>query len=344
MKISVCMIVKNEEENLRQTLPNWREAGVELILVDTGSTDETLKVAAEFGAKIFNFHWINDYSAARNYSLEQATGDWVIWSDADEYWTSEDLEKLKKILSDSRAEAYDVVLYESPWGKTLKTGGYWRTKIFRRGHGTHFIRAINEQLVNDRGVPIKGEESGIPVYHWGKFISPEKLRAKKERYIEQYSAALRLSPNDHYYRIMLARTYKDLGRLPEALAEYQRVVESEGPTKLVIESLESIAKIFLQQQDYEKAVGVAELLLEMVPDNVAGKTVLASVAMVLEQYDEAITLLTEILQTKLPEGIDKSKEFRQMPAELLGMVYERKGEKERAAEYFALAQRLEEQE
>lgn len=83
--ISVCVIVKNEAENIARCLKSTKEIVKEMIVVDTGSTDNTTKIAEELGAKIFHFAWNDDFSAARNYALEQATGDWIIFLDADEY-------------------------------------------------------------------------------------------------------------------------------------------------------------------------------------------------------------------------------------------------------------------
>ena len=84
MKISACMIVKNEADNLAKTLPSLSQVVDEIIVVDTGSTDETVAVAEKYGAKVLHFTWCDDFSAARNYSLRYATGDWVMWTDADE--------------------------------------------------------------------------------------------------------------------------------------------------------------------------------------------------------------------------------------------------------------------
>ena len=78
--ISLSMIVKNEEKYLRDCLESVKGVVDEIILVDTGSTDSTVRIAQEYGAKIFNFEWINDFSAARNYSLDQCSGDWILLS------------------------------------------------------------------------------------------------------------------------------------------------------------------------------------------------------------------------------------------------------------------------
>src|SRR5579872_6223363 len=82
--IGACMIVKNEQENLARCLGSLRGAVDDIVVVDTGSTDRTIEIALEFGARVFHFDWIDDFAAARNESLCYATTDWVIWMDGDD--------------------------------------------------------------------------------------------------------------------------------------------------------------------------------------------------------------------------------------------------------------------
>src|SRR5205823_1109121 len=84
VQLSVCLIVKNEERFLAQSLKSVREIAQQIVVVDTGSTDRTVEIAKEFGAEVHSFTWCDDFSAARNVALEHATGDWVLALDADE--------------------------------------------------------------------------------------------------------------------------------------------------------------------------------------------------------------------------------------------------------------------
>ncbi|GIP21754.1 hypothetical protein J22TS3_20290 [Paenibacillus sp. J22TS3] len=87
--ISLCMIVKNEEKVLDRCLTSVKNKVDEIIVVDTGSTDSTVEIAKRYTSKVFSFKWIDDFAAARNYSLEQATSDYILVLDADEYLDSE---------------------------------------------------------------------------------------------------------------------------------------------------------------------------------------------------------------------------------------------------------------
>ena len=99
VRLSQCMIVKNEEKNIEKAL-SWGKGHVfEQIVVDTGSTDRTVEIAKSMGAKVFHFEWIDDFSAAKNYAIEQASGNWIAFLDADEYFVNKDVLRLMQMLN-----------------------------------------------------------------------------------------------------------------------------------------------------------------------------------------------------------------------------------------------------
>ena len=87
--ISLCMIVKNEEKTLDRCLSCVAELMDEIIVVDTGSTDRTKEIAARYTDRIYDFAWVDDFSAARNYAFSKATGDYIYSADADEFLDEE---------------------------------------------------------------------------------------------------------------------------------------------------------------------------------------------------------------------------------------------------------------
>ena len=94
MKFSLCMIVKNEEAVLNRCLESMASAMDEIIIVDTGSTDATKKIAAAYTDQIYDFAWTGNFAEARNYAASKATGDYIYTADADEYLEPEELQKL----------------------------------------------------------------------------------------------------------------------------------------------------------------------------------------------------------------------------------------------------------
>jgi len=97
-KISACVITKNETKNIKRCLQSVKNIVNEMIVVDTGSTDDTVTIAEQLGAKVFYYQWNNDFAAARNYALDQATGDWIIFLDADEYIAAETIKNVRKVI------------------------------------------------------------------------------------------------------------------------------------------------------------------------------------------------------------------------------------------------------
>ena len=108
--VSACVIVKNEAENLPRWLAGMRRIADEMIVVDTGSTDDTAAIAAEAGARVFHFAWRDDFAAAKNFALAQARGRWILFPDADEYFTEESLARISQLLKqgerDSKVAGY----------------------------------------------------------------------------------------------------------------------------------------------------------------------------------------------------------------------------------------------
>lgn len=96
--ISACVIVRNEANNLPRWLSSVKEYADEIIVVDTGSDDNSKAVAVKAGAKVFDFKWINDFSAAKNFALEQASGKWIAFPDADEYFDESSQGKVRGLL------------------------------------------------------------------------------------------------------------------------------------------------------------------------------------------------------------------------------------------------------
>src|SRR3972149_5420178 len=147
--VSLCMIVKNEETYLADSLKSAKPFVDEIIVVDTGSTDSTVEIAQAFGAKVVHFPWRDDFAAARNESLRHATGDWVLVMDADERLTQGSGELIEGL---SRAPA-DIVGYivKLLWPKEGDGGMVrlgWLTRLFRNWIGVEYRGIIHEEVAS----------------------------------------------------------------------------------------------------------------------------------------------------------------------------------------------------
>ena len=106
VKLSLCMIVKNEKAFLERCLKSVQGLVDEIIVVDTGSRDKTKEIALRFGAKVYDFNWCDDFSLARNEWLKYATGDWILVLDADEMIAQEDFKKIRWLMEQDKFKGY----------------------------------------------------------------------------------------------------------------------------------------------------------------------------------------------------------------------------------------------
>lgn len=146
---SLCMIVKDEEKVLARCLDSIRDLMDEIIIVDTGSKDETKKIAARYTDKIFDFRWTGNFSEARNFSFSKACGDYIYTADADEVLDEENREKLRMLKESLLPEVEIVQMY---YGNQLSHGSVYnfdrelRPKLFKRVRSFEWIEPVHETV------------------------------------------------------------------------------------------------------------------------------------------------------------------------------------------------------
>ncbi|TNJ66207.1 glycosyltransferase family 2 protein [Paenibacillus hemerocallicola] len=210
--ISLCMIVKNEEDTLPRCLSSVAGIADEIIIVDTGSTDRTESEAKKFTDLVYRFEWIDDFAAARNYAFSLATQAYILWLDADDVLKPDDRLKfleLKKRLDPSvDAVSMELILSEDRYGNV--SARLRRNRLVKRERQFRWIGAVHEYL-EVYGNILNGD---IAVTH-------RSVRHDSDRNINIYEKRLaageRFSPRDLYY---YANELKDHGRLKEAAARY----------------------------------------------------------------------------------------------------------------------------
>ncbi|MEM5609555.1 glycosyltransferase family 2 protein [Bacillus thuringiensis] len=148
ISISLCLIVKNEEQTLNNCLSSVKGIPDEIIIVDTGSTDRTKEIARKWTSHVYDFEWIDDFSAARNASFQYATKDYILWLDADDVLEQEQSRKLKQ-LKESLSEGVDAVsmkylmLNSEEKGITSYTT---RLRLVKREKGFKWKGIVHEDL------------------------------------------------------------------------------------------------------------------------------------------------------------------------------------------------------
>jgi len=153
IRISACVIVRNEEKNLPRWIEGVRPFADELIVVDTGSTDQTVELARRAGAELYAFPWRDDFSAAKNYALDQATGNWIVFLDADEYFDPPSRQSLRAYLEqidgNRRIAGLVTPLYniDTDQDDRVITKQY-QMRVFRRDRYLRFEGSIHEAVYN----------------------------------------------------------------------------------------------------------------------------------------------------------------------------------------------------
>ncbi|MGF1673726.1 MAG: glycosyltransferase [Rivularia sp. (in: cyanobacteria)] len=221
MKISLCMIVKNEESTLSKCLSSAKKFVNEIVILDTGSTDKTVSIAQGFGAKIHHFEWCNDFSAARNEALKYVTGDWILVLDADETLAPEIIPQLREAIQ--REEYLLINLVRDEIG-AVQSPYSMVSRLFRNHPDIHFSRPYHA-LVDDSVSSILLKEPhwqigyipGIAILHSGyqqSEINQKDKFARAKAAMEEFFAT---HPSDAYVCSKLGALYIDLGEIPQGI-------------------------------------------------------------------------------------------------------------------------------
>lgn len=230
-RLSLCMIVKNEEKNLPGCLESVRGLADETIIVDTGSQDGTRDIITRFGAKLVESPWRDDFSFARNASLDHATGDWILWLDADDRLAPEQRDAIRDLILRQELPA------RRAFGFKVKNSGdggltgsvFNQIRLFPNRRDLRFESPIHEQVLpalERAGVPV--EYTSLQVLHTGyadEDMSRKKQlrnRAMLERQIERQSSESPVTPITYY---TLGNACLDLGDFAAAETWYRRAAE-----------------------------------------------------------------------------------------------------------------------
>ena len=181
IRISACTIAKNEAENIARSIESYRPFVDEIIVVDTGSTDDTVKIAEDLGAKVLYFEWCGDFSAAKNVALGAASGDWIIFLDADEYFDESSRRNIRKLIETADKKGCNIVAgtmvnIDAKTQIVISTFNQYR--IFKAG--CRYVYPVHEDIVSP--FPRRfytATRSELCLYHTG--YSTDRISEKSDR-------------------------------------------------------------------------------------------------------------------------------------------------------------------
>jgi glycosyltransferase involved in cell wall biosynthesis/SAM-dependent methyltransferase len=211
-KISLAMIVRNTEATLDKCLSSAKDAVDEIVIVDTGSTDRTVEIAKKYTNNVYFFKWINDFSAARNYSFSLCTGTWIMWLDGDDYLLPADVKKINELdYSDKEIIISNYIYAHDEYGNSASTVP--RERILKRSLNPVWNEPIHEYLALNSSIYI----SDIEVHH-------NKQHGTSERNLEILEKIVQTNPTPRniYY---LGKEYQEFNKIDEAIEYLERFVK-----------------------------------------------------------------------------------------------------------------------
>lgn len=260
--ISACMIVKNESANIARCLKSITGIVDEIVIVDTGSEDNTVSIAEQFGARVFHHQWEDDFSLHRNQSIGYAKGDWVFIIDADEEIIDTktkgrvDADILKEYLMSLSEEDEVVGVTVNDIQKNRTVMEFNSSRIFRRG-------AVHYEGIVHNAPQTKGRTSYLypfmRILHYGYDLTPEQKEKKFQRTNGLLQKRIQNDPNDYTAMFYLAQLNAESGRDNEAALKWgEKYITARDEVRKTGDNFNqsiyfSLFRIYLHQNEPEKA-------------------------------------------------------------------------------------------
>ena len=258
-KLSLCMIVKNEEATLSKCLESVQNVVDEMVILDTGSTDKTVDIAQKFGAVVPTYEWGDNFAEARNEALKYVTGDWVLVLDADEVLNQKVAPQIKEAIEKEENLVVNLVRHEigssqSPYSLV--------SRLFRKHPEVSFSRPYHA-IIDDSVSELLKKEShwkvvdlpAITLFHYG--YTPGAIAAldKSNRAQTAMETFIKEHPNDPYTCSKLGALYAQIGKEKQAIKLFKQGLKSNKADIHVLYELHyHLGNLYTKQGDKEKAI------------------------------------------------------------------------------------------
>jgi len=320
-EISACLIVRDEECYIEKCLKSLREQVDEIVVVDTGSKDRTVELAGKYADKILDFKWIDDFSAARNFSIENAKHDFVYISDADETVFEWDTNSVKNFIEENSASKVGFVNIVNKYvmDGEERTRSEFETRLFNRNQ-YHYEGIIHEQVVQNTGEKYERVKLNIRFLHTGYNIEDIERKNKAARNINLLKLALKQNGDDCYLLYQLGKGYDASRNYVKALECYKKAIDliDNINCMYVKQLIINYGYDLMQIEDYKSA-----LLIEKYNDYFSNSPefifLLAHINMMNAMFNKAIGLFLKCTELKNGEieGITSW-----LPLYNIGVIYE----------------------
>lgn len=336
MNLSVCIIAKNEEQNIKRCLESLKKYDFEIVVVDTGSTDNTKQIAESYTENVYDFLWCDDFAEAKNEAIRKATNEFVLVLDSDEWLEELDLEKLKKQIKQNptsvgRIKRRNIMTRDG----IKKENEEWINRIFSKKKFGYEGR-IHEQIEEKNGEPYETYLTDVVILHSGYDLPKEKRKQKAERNIHLLLKELaELKENDvqvPYLLYQLGKGYYMSEEYITACEYFSKGLSYDLNPKLeyVIDMVETYGYALLNSGQAEVAMNFENIYDEF-GCNADFQFLMGLIYMNNEKFNAAIS---EFLKATTHEscrsiGVNSFSAFYN-----IGVIYECMGKKSEAGNYY----------
>ena len=305
MKLSVCYMVRNEEKTLLRSLKSVGKAADEIIVVDTGSTDRTKEIALDFQAKVYDFPWQDDFSAPRNFALSKATGDWIVFLDADEYFSAATAHNLRPVVKKYHKTGWRgcllIHLYDIDTDNNNEIlADTLVARIFTHDASYRYQGIIHEELLVD-GHPVDNltvvDAEELSLLHTG--YSSGLTERKARRNLNLLLKELAITDNPQRLYMYLAEAYLGLGEKEQA-KHYAELDVSLGRrrTTYASRSYRILLQLSLENDDsLSERLSLCRKAVQDFPEQPEFRADLAECLAAMGDYDKAVSEMEQALQS-----------------------------------------------
>lgn len=334
--LSLCMIVKNEEKTIGRCLDSVKDLFDEIIIVDTGSTDKTKEIVKKYTDNVYDFKWINDFSAARNMAFSKATSDYLMWLDADDVVMTEDLKALKKLKKemDLSVDVYMLKYNISFDNNGNPTFSYYRERIMRRDKNFQWQDKIHEYIPMNGNI-VKEE---IAITHKKEEVQNSKRNLQIYEEMERNKDVF--SPRNLYY---YGRELNDHGKVNKAIKVLQKFLDTNnGWVEDNINACVLLHSNYLKKGDEKKALNALYQSFNYDIPRPKPCTIIGNYFQKRKNYNQAIYWYQQAVQNKDSDlGGFHEKDYGEFyPLLNLVVCYDLIGEKEKAIQLHELTKAL----
>ncbi len=298
--LSLCMIVKNESKNLPRCLASVAGLADEIIIADTGSTDDTVQIAQKLGAKIYYYPWNQNFSDARNFAISKATGSWVLLLDADEKLEKADHPKVRELMQDDSIDGAHFTIYNYMGAEvsdncTLHNG----FRLLRNSGQYCFEGEIHEQITRRDKKEATGKLpiTDIKIYHYGYMDNQAAAQQKRLRNIPILKKQLENRPKDPFVLFNLGNEYLAMNSHTAALEVYTRAfAEMDSRRAYAPHLIRRMVYCHQHLKQYDQALALVAQGLALYPACTDYEYARADIYQITRRYTMAIESLQRCLE------------------------------------------------